>query len=120
MHELSIAENIVEIIHQYVPADERKRVRNVFTSVGEQSGVVADSLEFSFQAITASTELELSRLVIETVPFIIRCTECGGENRTEMGGRQCPACNSLDTTVLSGTDLRVREIELEDEQQENL
>ena len=116
MHELSIAENIVEIIHQYVPAGERERVRRVFTSIGEQSGVVADSLEFSFQAITAKTELERSHLEIETVPFIVRCNKCGIESRTEMGSRQCPACSSLDTHVLSGTDLRVREIEMEDEQ----
>lgn len=118
MHELSIAENIVEIIHQYVPIADRKRVRAVFTSVGEQSGVVADSLDFSFRAITASTELERSHLEIETVPFIVRCSECDAENRTEMGSRQCPNCGSLMTSVLSGTELDVREIELEDETEE--
>jgi hydrogenase nickel incorporation protein HypA/HybF len=118
MHELSIAENIVEIIHQYVPSTDRKRVRAVFTSVGEQSGVVADSLDFSFQAIIASTELERSHLEIETVPFIVRCSVCNAENRMEMGSRQCPNCGSLMTAVLSGMELTVREIELEDETEE--
>lgn len=120
MHELSIAENIVEIIHQYVPVDDRKRVQRVFTSVGEQSGVVADSLEFSYQAITASTDLEWSHLEIETVPFIVRCKECGTESHTEMGSRQCPVCTAFDTLVVSGTELRVRQIEMEDEPQEKL
>ncbi|MFZ4620160.1 MAG: hydrogenase maturation nickel metallochaperone HypA [Bacteroidota bacterium] len=115
MHELSIAENIVEIIHQYVPKEERTRVRHVFTSVGEHSGVVGDSLEFSFQAITISTDLEKATLEIETVPFIIKCKDCSKESRTEMGSRQCPECSSLNTTVVSGTELRVREIEMEDE-----
>ncbi|NUN71163.1 MAG: hydrogenase maturation nickel metallochaperone HypA [Bacteroidetes bacterium] len=118
MHELSIAQNIVEIIHQYVPAAERDRVRSVFTTVGEHSGIVADSLTFSYQAITAATDLQRSMLVIEPQPFIIRCSACGTESRTEMGSIQCPACRAVETTVLSGTELRVREIELEDEPQE--
>jgi Zn finger protein HypA/HybF involved in hydrogenase expression len=104
MHELSIAENIVEIIHQYVPAGERDRVRRVFTSVGEQSGVVADSLEFSFQAITAKTELERSHLEIETVPFIVQCKECGGANH----GRRWEADNVPHAAVLIHTSCPVR------------
>lgn len=118
MHELSIAQNIVDIIHQYVPLNERQRVRSVFTIVGEHSGIVADSLTFSYQAITAATDLQNSALVIEHVPFTVRCKECGAESRTEMGSIQCPACKGLDTQVLSGTELRVSEIEMEDEPKE--
>lgn len=115
MHELSIAQNIVEIIHQYVAPVDRNRVRSVITVVGEQSGVVADSLTFSYQAITASTILEGSTLLIEHIPFTIHCSACGLESNTEMGCIQCPACGSMDSTVVSGTELRVREIELADE-----
>jgi hydrogenase nickel incorporation protein HypA/HybF len=119
MHELSIAQNIVEIIQQYVPAEERDRVRSVFTIVGEHSGVVADSLTFSYQAITAATVLERSHLEIEQVPFMVRCKNCSRDSHTIMGSIQCPLCNSLDTEVLAGTELRVREIEMEDELTEN-
>lgn len=120
MHELSIAQNIVEIIHQYVPPVERTRVRSVFTVVGEHSGVVADSLSFSYQAITASTVLEHSTLIIEHVPFTIRCAKCGLESPSEMGSIQCPGCGNLDTIVTGGTELRVREIEMDDEQKEDV
>lgn len=117
MHELSIAENILDIIRQYVPAAERARVRRVFTIVGAQSGVVADSLEFSYQAITIGTVLERSVLTIEQVPFTLHCTTCGKDSVTETGSVHCVACGSTDTTVIAGTELRVREIELEDEQE---
>lgn len=116
MHELSVAENIVEIIHQYVPAAERPLVRRVFALVGQQSGIVADSLVFGFQAITAGTDLERSTLEIDSVPFVIQCHECGKESSPELGGRICLHCQSLNTSVLSGTELRIREIETDDEE----
>jgi hydrogenase nickel incorporation protein HypA/HybF len=118
MHELSIAQNIVEIIHQYVRSEDRPKVRSVSTIVGEQSGVVADSLTFSYQAITASTVLEQSRLTIEVVPFTIECKKCGAVSNTEMGSIRCPVCGDPHSVIIAGTELRVREIELADEEKE--
>jgi hydrogenase nickel incorporation protein HypA/HybF len=120
MHELSIAQNIIEIIHQYVPVIDRCRVRSIATIVGEQSGVVAESLIFSYQAITASTELERSYLMIDVVPFSIECKNCGAVSNTEMGSMQCPACGELDSVITGGTELSVKEIELEDEFKEEV
>ena len=114
MHELSVAENIVEIVHQYVPAAERPLVRRVFALVGQQSGIVADSLVFGYQAITAGTDLERSTLEIEHVPFVIRCHDCERESSPELGGRICVHCQSMNTSVLSGTELRIKEIETDD------
>ena len=41
MHELSIAQNILEIVHQYVPEEQRAKVQSVKVQVGRLSGVVA-------------------------------------------------------------------------------
>lgn len=114
MHELSIAQNIVEIINQHVPEEDLHRVRSIFTTVGEHSGVVADSLSFSYQAITSSTLLELSHLEIERIPYIIRCSGCGNKSPMEIGNRLCPACGGMETEIVSGLELHVREIELQD------
>lgn len=118
MHELSIAQNIVEIIHLYVPSEDRPKVRSVSTVVGEQSGVVADSLAFSYQAITASTALEGSHLKIEIVPFTIECKQCGAITNPDMGSIRCPSCGNRDSVITGGTELRVRDIEIDDKQKE--
>jgi hydrogenase nickel incorporation protein HypA/HybF len=55
MHELSIAQSIVEIVHQYVPVGNCRSVKTVRVLVGEHAGVVPDSLSFCFEAITAET-----------------------------------------------------------------
>lgn len=112
MHELSIAHGIVDIVRQHVQQHELKRVRSVRLKVGEHSGVVIDSLEFSYMGITADTELRDSTLEIERIPFVIECRSCGKRSETEMGVVICPDCQGTQTTVVSGTELRVLDIEL--------
>ncbi len=62
MHELSIAQNIVDIVQQYVPGEAMGDVRFVRVRVGGLSGIVPESLEFSFSAIVAGTPLGSARL----------------------------------------------------------
>ena len=58
MHELSVAQNIVEIIQQNIPESEWARVEAVRLKIGEAAGVIPESLEFSFQAIAAESMLQ--------------------------------------------------------------
>ncbi|MBE0557591.1 MAG: hydrogenase maturation nickel metallochaperone HypA, partial [Proteobacteria bacterium] len=85
MHELSIAHGIVDIVRQYVGTPELKLVRSIRLKVGKHSGVVVDSLEFSFMAITADTDLRDSRLEVERIPFVVECRSCGKRSETKMG-----------------------------------
>jgi hydrogenase nickel incorporation protein HypA/HybF len=115
MHELSIAHGIVDIVRQYVQPPELNQVRSIRLKVGEHSGVVIDSLEFSFEAITADTDLSDSRLEIRQIPFVIECRSCGKQSRTEMGVVVCPECGQTKTNVVSGTELQVLEIEMQNQ-----
>jgi hydrogenase nickel incorporation protein HypA/HybF len=117
MHELSIAESIIDIVHQYVEKERLIDVRSVCVKVGTFSGVVPDSLEFSYQAITAGTMLERSTLTLERIPFVIECNDCKCKSVSEDGITQCPLCNSLSTSIISGRELQVKDIELEDIEQ---
>lgn len=118
MHELSIAEDIFEMVSQNVPIDELQYVRNVKVKIGEMSGLVADSLEFCYQAITSETKLKDSKLLIEHIPFVVSCNSCKNNFTNKTGIRICPTCSGLDTTVISGLELEVTEIELDTEVQE--
>ena len=46
MHELSVAQSIVEIIQRHVPQSDWERVRVVRLKIGAAAGVVPESLEF--------------------------------------------------------------------------
>jgi len=114
MHELSIAQNIVEIVQQYVPGEAIPGVRSVRVRVGKLSGIVPDSLEFSFSAIVAGSPLESARLDIEHVPAVCRCEDCGIEFEVADFVFVCPGCSGMHTRLTSGSDLQVVDIELEE------
>ncbi|HXF99141.1 MAG TPA: hydrogenase maturation nickel metallochaperone HypA [Bacteroidota bacterium] len=115
MHELSLASGILDIVQEYVPRDRRSAVRGVRVRVGSLSGVVPESLEFSFAAIVAGTPLQHASLVIEHVPASVRCNRCRCEFGVELPIFVCPQCNSSETTMLQGNELQVVEIELQDQ-----
>jgi len=112
MHELSIAQNIVEIVSQSVPANELENVTTIKLKIGEMAGVVSDSLEFGFMAITSETGLENAKLQIEKVPFVFKCNECGKKSGNEFGMTICPLCGGSDTTIISGMEIQVIEVEV--------
>jgi hydrogenase nickel incorporation protein HypA/HybF len=114
MHELSIAQSILDIVRQSVPEKELPDVRIVKLQVGDLAGVVPDSLEFSFTVLTTDTPLRNAKLQIDHVPFVILCNACEKTFTNEVGFVLCPTCGGADTKILSGLELQVVEIELED------
>jgi hydrogenase nickel incorporation protein HypA/HybF len=120
MHELSVAQNIVEIIQQHVPESEWERVAAVRLKIGACAGIVPDSLEFSFQALTADSCLGRAKLEIETIPFRIHCHACGTTVENEAGFAVCSQCGSMDTKILSGSEMDITEIELSEPAAEKL
>jgi hydrogenase nickel incorporation protein HypA/HybF len=119
MHELSIAQNIFEIVQANLPVADAGSVKSVKIRVGQLSGVVPDSLEFCFTAITQGTPLQGAILDIEQVPFILKCRSCSMSFESEAGIVLCPTCGGTDTEVISGTELQVVEIEVYDGLLEN-
>jgi hydrogenase nickel incorporation protein HypA/HybF len=114
MHELGVAAGILDIVRQHVPASEAHRVRAVRVRLGEIAGVVPDSLDFCFSAIVAGTPYASAFLAIERVPARGRCGACG--RLVELSPRQwvCPSCGGLGLTVISGDELHLAHVELDD------
>ncbi len=120
MHELGIAQGILDIIQQYVPKEQAPGVQWVRVRVGQMAGVVADSLEFSFEAIVADTPWQTARLAIDKVPAVAHCSRCDRRFEIDEAAFICPACGSTGIQLISGTELQVVEIEMADETDEAL
>jgi hydrogenase nickel incorporation protein HypA/HybF len=120
MHELGIAQNILDIVRQAVPEEQTSSVKRIRIRVGRLAGVVSDSLDFCFNAIVSDTEMAQAGLAIEEVPTISRCRDCGHQFEIENLVFLCPACKSTNLKMISGHELEVVEIELEDDRDEAL
>jgi hydrogenase nickel incorporation protein HypA/HybF len=112
MHELSLAQSILEIVSQYVPHEKSGTVKSVKLKIGELSGVVPDSLNFCFSAITADTPFQGAHLEIDKIPFTLECKDCSNSFPSEYGTVVCPQCGGSQTRILTGTEMQVVEIEL--------
>lgn len=108
MHEMSIALAVVQQVEEAPPEDVSGAVESVRLQVGELAGVVPAALEFSFSLACTGTSLEGAALHIDPVPGRARCTPCGHEWATGMPPQLfCPVCESGDTELLAGRELRV-------------
>jgi hydrogenase nickel incorporation protein HypA/HybF len=115
MHELAIAQDILEIVRQSVPEGQEAAVRKVRIRVGMLSGVVADSLDFCFGVMLNDTKMNQASLAIERVPTVFRCRDCARTFQIRDSAFICPACKSTNLELISGKELEVVEIELEDD-----
>ena len=117
MHELSVAQEILEIVNQYVPDPKPNTVKSVKVKVGRMSNILTESLTFCFDVITNDTPLSGVRLDTIEIPVIINCAGCNQESEIEPPVFACPICGNNQIKIISGTELWVDEIELFDENQ---
>ena len=115
MHELSIAQEILGIVHQYVPEPTENYVKSVKVEVGKMSNILIDSLTFCFEAIIHDTPLMGAKLDIVEIPVSIICNNCKKTSEIEPPVFACPECGSNQIKIIGGTELRVDEIEINDE-----
>ncbi len=109
MHELSITQSMVELCQQNAGG---RKILSVTMEIGELSGVVADAVEFCFDACSRDTLLNGARLIIERIPGRGRCG-CGAESPLHSYFDPCPVCGGFGLSVIAGEELRVRELEVE-------
>jgi len=111
MHEMSITQGIIDLCLEHAGL---RRVRSLNVEIGELSSAVPEAIEFCFEACSRETLLEGAVLNIIRVPGMGQCLECGRETPlTELYG-SCGHCGSHRVAIVSGEELRVREIEVDD------
>ena len=114
MHEVSICESIIAILKEHAAKEGATKVTYVRLKVGEMAGVVEESLRFAFEMVSKGTLADGAQLVIDSVPLTARCRSCNKTFHIIGYAFSCAHCESPEIEVVSGRELQVDEIELED------
>lgn len=115
MHEAGIAAEILEIAKAQAAMFGTARVTEVTVRVGDMSGVVAEALEFAFEALREGPASG-AVLVINRVAVLAKCETCGTESRPGADlVLWCESCGKP-LKVLEGEELTVESVVLEDGQ----
>jgi hydrogenase nickel incorporation protein HypA/HybF len=114
VHELSIAQSIVEAVETKATECNATHVKGVRLKIGEANSIVIDSLTFCFEMLTSlEPTLAGAQLLIDTVPHRARCRHCNKEFAIVNFVAQCPTCQEWSSEVVSGNELQIVEMEIE-------
>ena len=114
MHELAIAQSIVEAVEAKASECNAAHVKAVRLKIGEASGVVTDSLTFCFEMLVSlDPTLVGAQLLIDTKPHRAYCQYCAREFSVTNFVAQCPTCKEWSNEIVSGTELQILEMEFE-------
>lgn len=113
MHEMSLAESVLQIIEDAAKQQEFTRVRTVWLEIGQLSCVEKESMRFCFEAVVNNSIAEGAQLeIIETAGHGI-CAQCSHEMPIAALHEACPNCGGYAITVTGGDEMRVKELEVE-------
>jgi hydrogenase nickel incorporation protein HypA/HybF len=116
MHELSIANSILDTVRAEAEKRPGARVVKVGVRIGELSGVNPDALSFGFEVLVRGTDLEPLALEIESMPRRQRCPVCEQQFAVKDSSLVCPKCGELETIWVGGDELELAYLELEQQE----
>ncbi len=115
MHELGIAQAILERVRQASTKNGGAHVNRVGLRIGELAGVDPGALSFGVEVLVKDTELEPLALDIEFCARRQRCPACGREFEVANWETACPHCGREDTITIGGDELDIAFMEVEDQ-----
>lgn len=115
MHEISIAESILEIAQAEAFRRNALSVQRIKLQLGEFTTIVDEALKFAFEVVRQETIASEAVLEIETVSTIVECVICCAITIPEKTlSLVCSQCG-FPLRIISGEELRIEYIEIETE-----
>lgn len=107
MHELSIAEGIIDIVERTARANNVRRVKRVEAAVGELAAVDPAALFFAWESVRKGGPADTAELVLTPVPGAAWCHICAETVPLHRYGDPCPKCGGYQMTATGGDELKV-------------
>jgi len=113
MHEMSLAERVLQIIEEHATSQNFSCVKTVWLEIGALSHADPDAIRFCFDAVTKNSLAEGAALEIVRTPGRARCDACAKVVAVTTLLDPCPDCGGHDLRITDGDALRVRELEVD-------
>lgn len=113
MHEMSLAQNILEIVDEILSEENHSELKEVVVDIGELIAVVPESLQFCYSALIEQTAYRKSKLTINILPIKAMCKTCHRQVKVDKFYFVCPQCQSQELEIIQGQELHVRYLEVD-------
>lgn len=113
MHELSVAQGLIDVACEAAEREGDVRVTRLTVRIGRLSGVVREALRFAFDLAAAGSLCHDAALEIEEVPVTVRCPVCcAAKSLADDYAFVCPTCGSPTPELLTGRELELVSLEV--------
>jgi hydrogenase nickel incorporation protein HypA/HybF len=110
MHELSIAEALIELVEKHIPPGGT--VKRVLVEAGPARGIVDTAMQWAWEAARQDTNCREAKLELKLLPWKLKCTACGAEFEAQDIFATC-ACGHTEPIPAGGDDLRLMSIDVD-------
>jgi hydrogenase nickel incorporation protein HypA/HybF len=113
MHEMSLAEGVLQLIEDSAQKQNFNRVKTVWLEIGQLAGVEVEAMKFCFEAVMRDSIAQDAQLEIIETPGQAWCLHCAEVVHVQVLFDACPNCGSHQVQVTGGNEMRVKELEVE-------
>lgn len=113
MHEMSLAEGIVQLLEDQATAQGYHRVKQLWLEIGALAGVDLDALMFGLEVACRDTLADGAQVHVNRLPGRGWCMQCSREIELQARADACPFCGHYQIQVTGGEEMRVSELEVE-------
>ncbi|MDO9047945.1 MAG: hydrogenase maturation nickel metallochaperone HypA [Methylobacter sp.] len=110
MHELSLLENVREILENHAVSQKFSKVTKVTLEIGKLSSVEPDALRFGFDVVMKDSLAENAELIISDIAGLGVCQQCSLQVEMETSHDPCSHCGSPFVKVIQGADMRIKDL----------
>ena len=104
MHELYLAESILNIVQDYAARQNFSKVNSISLSFGRLSCIESKSLQFAFEVQAKNTLAENASLDFQIFPAVIHCFSCEKDLEVKTYSGICPKCGGEEVILTGGTE----------------
>ena len=115
MHEVFIANELLELVRTIAADHAVRRVNAVHVDLGAMDQVSPEALRTAFAMAAAGTVAAQAQLHLAEVPVQARCRQCATRFAPALGDYACPGCGQADVQILEGGGIVLRTLECETE-----
>ena len=113
MHEYSVVASLLDLCLEQLESNNAKAISHIVVSVGERANIDKTLLVSAFDVLKVEyKEICNAKIAIITEKLMLECRTCGGDFHS-LDNPVCPFCDSRDTFISQGRDIRLEKLELE-------
>ncbi len=119
MHEYTIGKSIMDTLINLKKQYPNKRITKVTIIAGKLRQILPQALFFYLDILKKDTEFSKIEFIYKEKPVKIKCNKCNKISKINELEFLCPLCGNYDIKVISGNELLIESIEVEEDKNGN-